>query len=67
MKKYLVQVYYTTKNNVKMLDDLIITSYKDFEKADYKIRQVVTNKYNNVQVTDIRVLAFDLMECYTVK
>jgi hypothetical protein len=62
--KYLVEVEYIIFDN-KWADTLIVTSVKDYSKADYKIRQYLQKKYQNL--TDIHINSFDFIENVTIK
>jgi len=62
--KYLVEVEYIIFDN-KWADTLIVTSVKDYIKADYKIRQYLQKKYQNL--TDIHINSFDFIENVTIK
>jgi ribosomal protein S3 len=66
MKKYLVECTYI-KNSIKWIDISIIKSYSEYLKADYKIRQFLNKKYENYQITDIRINPLDILDQYTVK
>ena len=62
--KYLVEVEYIIFDN-KWADTLIVTSVEDYSKADYKIRQYLQKKYQNL--TDIHINSFDFIENVTIK
>ena len=65
--KYLVEVEYTINpgSEVKWIDTLIVTSVKSFKDADYKIRQYLQSRYQNL--TDIRINSFDFIEKVTIR
>jgi hypothetical protein len=69
--KYYVSVNYVKNDSRLKLtynDEFIVTANKDYNKADYKIRQYLTAKYAiTEQITDIRIVPFDLFENITVK
>jgi hypothetical protein len=69
--KYYVSVGYTKSDNkikFKYIDEYIVTASKDYNKADYKIRQYLTARYAIAeQIVDIRICPIDLFEKFTIK
>ena len=66
--KYYVSVEYIDYWKNKSITEFIVTSYKDFKKADYRIKQYFTAMYSTIeQITDIRVISLDYFEKITIK
>ena len=69
--KYLVEVEYykdhqrMSQLDQKWIDTFIVTSVKNYNQADYKIRQYLQSRYPNL--TDIRINSFDFIEKVTIK
>lgn len=62
--KYLVEITYLTENDhLKIIDQVIITiAQKDYNKANYKIRQWIASQSGYKNLYDVRVNSFDYIE-----
>jgi len=64
--KFLVECTYV-KQGIKWIDTMIIKCNGGYTIADKKIRQFLTKKYENYQITDIRVNMMELIDSYSIK
>jgi hypothetical protein len=62
--KYLVEITYLSEHyHTKVLDQIIVTmAQKDYNKADYKIRQWIASQSDYKNLFDVRVNSFDYLE-----